>query len=148
MGLTLNNVIITHPMHHIYTAVAWPCSWVVLFEYFSVYRPSFCHTNNTTNTNIRNKCDHIDKSCLYQAIFSWLHWTSFLILVDQSTPHGLQSSFLDSKQPMGEWGHKTQPHDKPQRHFSPSSAGHSVKQHFSGSQRSYFTLCAPVRGSI
>ena len=30
----------------------------------------------------------------------------------------------------GGGGHKTQPRDKTQRHFTPSSAGHSVKQHF------------------
>ena len=64
---------------------------------------------------------------------------------DQSTPHGLQSSILDSNQPVGAWGRKTQPHDKTQRHFTPSSAGHSVKQLSWLSEILFYLMCSSQR---
>ena len=76
---------------------------------------------------------------------------SFLSFVDQSTFHDLHSSIFNSNRPIGALGRKIQARDKKgesqiqplsQRHFTPSSAGYSVKQHFPGCQRSCFTLCA------
>ena len=53
-----------------------------------------------------------------------------LDICDQSTPHGLQSSIFYSNRPMWAQGRKTQPCDETKRHFTPSSAALSVKQHF------------------
>ena len=94
---------------------------------------------------------------------------SFLILVDQSTPHGLESSILHSNQPMniapqpvvggnGHWLntprdhsviHATRKQPLSQRHFTPSSAGHAaVPQCIPVYQRFSFTLCALARHRI